>query len=141
MTNHERPDTWKKDLASLLEHLQRCEAAGMPGFPFMHYFPDWLLEELSAAGYTFQLRRACGHYVFLPRNPQHEEVQDMPKSQLLTEKVELDGRIAALRAEMSLPSFTLLPDDEQDRVASQLAWMTGYSKVLGERLAAFTTKA
>lgn len=98
MTNHERPDTWKKDLERLLEHLQRCEAAGMPGFPFMHYFPDWLLEELSAAGYTFQLRRACGHYVFLPRNPQHEGVQDMPKSQLLTEKVELDGRIAALRA-------------------------------------------
>lgn len=62
-------------------------------------------------------------------------------SQLLTEKVELDGRIATLRAEMSLPAFALLPDDEQDRVAAQLAWMTGYSKVLGERLAAFTTKA
>lgn len=65
----------------------------------------------------------------------------MSKSELLTEKVELDARIAILRAEMSLPSFSLLPGSEQDLMASQLAWMTGYSKVLGERIAAFTTKA
>lgn len=76
MTSRERPSTWRKDLERLLEHLQRCEAAGMPGFSFMYYFPDWLLEELSAAGYTVQLRRACGHYVFLPRNPHREEVQN-----------------------------------------------------------------
>ena len=42
---------------------------------------------------------------------------------------------------MSRPAFAFLPGDEQDRVASQLAWMTGYSKVLGERIAAFTTNA
>ncbi len=65
----------------------------------------------------------------------------MSKSKLLTEKVELDARIAILRAEMSLPSFALLPGSEQDLVASQLAWMTSYSKVLGERIAAFATKA
>lgn len=65
----------------------------------------------------------------------------MSKSKLLTEKVELDERIAVLRTEMSRPAFAFLPGDEQDRVASQLAWMTGYSKVLGERIAAFTTKA
>lgn len=62
-------------------------------------------------------------------------------SRVLTEKVELDERIGKLVAFFDTPIFSGLPEAERGRLRAQHTAMADYSKILGERIAAFTTNA
>ena len=62
-------------------------------------------------------------------------------SRVLSEKVELDERIGKLAAFFNMPVFAGLNETEKARMRAQHAAMTDYSKILGERIAAFTTNA
>lgn len=62
-------------------------------------------------------------------------------SRVLAEKVELDERIAKLAVFFQTPTFAGVNPDEQRRMQAQHAAMSYYSKILGERISAFTSKA
>jgi hypothetical protein len=60
------------------------------------------------------------------------------QQRVVTEKAELDDKLAKLGAFGSTPLFASLPADEQGRLNRQHSLMEQYSAVLGERIAAFT---
>lgn len=60
------------------------------------------------------------------------------QQRVVTEKEDLDAKLAALRAFFSTPTFAGLPEAERSRMVKQAGFMDGYSGVLGERIAAFT---
>ncbi len=63
------------------------------------------------------------------------------QQRVVTEKAELDDKISRLRPFLASETFKALPNDEQERLQTQLALMCSYSDVLGERIAAFTPPA
>ena len=66
------------------------------------------------------------------------------QQRVVEEKAELDGKARKLRDFMGLgnfipkPAYVALPDDEKERMTEQLFHMEEYSRVLGERISAFT---
>lgn len=64
------------------------------------------------------------------------------QQRVVDEKAELDTKLEKLTEFVANnPIFPSLPDDERDRLVRQRILMDGYSKVLGERIAAFPTAA
>lgn len=59
------------------------------------------------------------------------------QQRVLTEKADLDERLAKLLAFVQTPTFSSLSEAEQSRLRNQARFMDGYSAVLGERIAAF----
>lgn len=61
------------------------------------------------------------------------------QQRVIDEKKELDGRLTKLSAFISSENFHLIVDDanERYRMHNQERFMLGYSRVLGERIAAF----
>ena len=59
------------------------------------------------------------------------------QERVVTEKSELDMKIAKLTPFLDNEMFKTLPTDEQSRLSRQLSIMQNYSQVLGERIAAF----
>lgn len=59
------------------------------------------------------------------------------QQRVVIEKAELDEKIAKLKAFMDTPQCFALPFAETTRLARQHALMVDYSRVLGERIAAF----
>ena len=60
------------------------------------------------------------------------------QQRVIDEKAELDEKLVKLGAFISSSSvFLSLPEDEQLRLKTQAMHMSSYSKVLGERIAAF----
>lgn len=61
------------------------------------------------------------------------------QQRVVDEKTELDFKRTALSVFIDTnPIFTTLPDDERGRLLSQHHVMAEYSRILGERIAAFT---
>jgi len=56
---------------------------------------------------------------------------------VVIEKAELDIRLRSLSEFFEKPEYVCLPAAEQNRMARQSAVMLEYSKILGERIAAF----
>jgi hypothetical protein len=56
----------------------------------------------------------------------------------VTEKAELDEKLTKLREFLSTKTFAGLDEAERDRLKVQASYMTAYSRVLGERIAAFS---
>lgn len=76
--------------------------------------------------------------------PTETEVMDEPiqprpdyQQRVIEEKAELDGKIARLLAFRTTTLFLDQPKEEQDRLNQQAYFMTRYSDVLGQRIAAF----
>lgn len=65
--------------------------------------------------------------------------EEMPEFQqrVHVEKSELDAKIDKLRSFHETATFANLGIHEQGRLTLQLEYMCGYSRVLGERIAAF----
>lgn len=61
------------------------------------------------------------------------------QQRVIDEKAELDERLAKLNAFIDGPKWGTVPDAEQLRMLRQSRLMMGYSSVLGERIAAFTS--
>ncbi len=59
------------------------------------------------------------------------------QERVVTEKKELDEKIEKLDAFLHGAIYRTLAQGEQERLTRQLCHMTLYSKVLGERIAAF----
>lgn len=61
------------------------------------------------------------------------------QQRVIDEKTDLDAKIEKLTefTDATNHLFTTLPEDEQVRLGRQLAIMTDYSKVLGERISFF----
>jgi len=60
------------------------------------------------------------------------------QQRVVDEKTELDDKREKLSAfKASNPLYVKLPEDEQHRLSRQLAVMTEYSEILGERIGAF----
>lgn len=59
------------------------------------------------------------------------------EERVVAEKAELDEKCTKLTAFTFTGIFAELPSDERDRLNRQHAIMEQYSKVLGERIAAF----
>jgi hypothetical protein len=59
------------------------------------------------------------------------------QQRVVTEKAELDEKLAKLLAFFQTPIFAGLSEAEQTRLRNQARFMDGYSAVLGERIAAF----
>ena|SRR5665647_1341587 len=57
---------------------------------------------------------------------------------VVDEKVQLDDKLAKLKAFGSTPLFDSLPTEEKQRLTEQEMHMRGYSEVLGARIAAFS---
>jgi hypothetical protein len=83
------------------------------------------------------------YYPFVtPRNyrrPPAQEINMEPYQQrVIDEKAELDEKLAKLRAfTEDTEKFTRLDKNEQERMTRQKSYMAEYSRVLGERIAAF----
>lgn len=58
------------------------------------------------------------------------------KEDLIKEQQELDARIAELHKYMASPAGAILPAEETVRLQNQVYYMSMYSQVLGERIAA-----
>jgi hypothetical protein len=80
---------------------------------------------------------------YLLKQRLHEAANPVPpvvttfQQRVENEKAELDTKIAALGAFFGTAVFAGLPEAERARMSSQHAAMTEYSRVLGERIAAF----
>jgi len=59
------------------------------------------------------------------------------EERVVEEKKDLDGKIARLKTFVGSETFATLDEDEQDRLEEQLVVMHDYSRILGERIAAF----
>lgn len=62
--------------------------------------------------------------------PAHEQ-------RVVIEKAELDERLSKLSAFFGTPIFTGLDEEERERLAAQARAMGDYSRILGDRIAAF----
>jgi hypothetical protein len=60
------------------------------------------------------------------------------QQRVIAEKAELDVRLRSLRAYMETGQFGYLDAPERDRQKRQGYAMAEYSRILGERIAAFT---
>jgi hypothetical protein len=60
------------------------------------------------------------------------------QQRVVTEKAELDEKLAKLLAFFQSPTFRTLTEAEQSRLRNQARFMDGYSAILGERIAAFS---
>lgn len=56
---------------------------------------------------------------------------------MVDEKTELDEKIGNLQTFAAGKVFTSLPEQEQERMIAQFSHMQDYSRILGERIAAF----
>lgn len=61
------------------------------------------------------------------------------QERVVAEKAELDAKLAKLRAFLFTDLFETLDSDTQGLLWKQAGHMYNYSKVLGERIAAFST--
>ena len=61
------------------------------------------------------------------------------QQRVVDEKQELDEKIGKLMPFLMTSIFENLDEAEQERMIRQLHLMSGYSEVLGERIAAFPT--
>ena len=59
------------------------------------------------------------------------------QERVVAEKAELDDKIAKLIAFRDSPTFNTLDPNEQSRLTDQQVTMQQYSRILGERIAAF----
>jgi hypothetical protein len=59
------------------------------------------------------------------------------QERVVQEKKELDEKLAKLDAFGRTDFYKTLPDDEQGRLNRQHSFMEEYSRILGERIAAF----
>lgn len=59
------------------------------------------------------------------------------QQRVVTEKAELDEKLAKLMAFLGTPTYAGLSEAERSRLRSQSFFMVGYSAVLGERIDAF----
>jgi len=59
------------------------------------------------------------------------------KDRVVAEKAELDEKIGKLQTFATGPIFDKLPPEEKGRMHNQFSVMQDYSKILGERIAAF----
>ena len=59
------------------------------------------------------------------------------QQRVVDEKTELDGKLEKLQAFMFTSIHDGLPEDEKTRLKEQSVHMASYSRVLGERIAAF----
>ena len=59
------------------------------------------------------------------------------QQRVIDEKAELDKKLAKLSEFVTTPLFASLPADEQGRLNRQHSVMEEYSRILGERIAAF----
>lgn len=59
------------------------------------------------------------------------------QQRVVEEKAELDEKIGRLRVYIASPAFSAVYAAEQDRMQEQLAAMSNYSFILGERIKAF----
>ena len=59
------------------------------------------------------------------------------QQRVVEEKTELDEKIRKLGSFLTTSMFKDLPGDEQTRLSSQWGIMMSYSRILGERIAAF----
>lgn len=59
------------------------------------------------------------------------------QQRVVTEKAELDEKLAKLLAFFQTPIFAGLSEAEQSRLRNQARFMDGYAAVLEERIAAF----
>lgn len=62
------------------------------------------------------------------------------QQRVIEEKVELDAKLVKIRAFFGTPLFSILKEPEQDRLHRQAGYMSCYSAVLDERIAAFAEK-
>lgn len=60
------------------------------------------------------------------------------QERVIAEKAELDERLAKLRAFFETEAFTELDNAEIERLQRQAVFMSAYSEVLRERIAAFS---
>lgn len=68
----------------------------------------------------------------------HKEKQMQPhQERVVTEKKELDEKIEKLKAFFDNPIYLNVPEAEGIRLQKQFGSMEEYSKILGERIAAF----
>lgn len=65
--------------------------------------------------------------------------QHLYQLRVVEEKVELDGRLTRLGLFIGSDKFHELPEAERERLTRQWQHMSGYSQVLGDRIAAFGT--
>lgn len=63
------------------------------------------------------------------------------QQRVVDEKTALDDKISRLTPFVQGEKFKTLPEDEQERMNRQCALMADYSRVLGERIAAFPADA
>ena len=61
------------------------------------------------------------------------------QQRVITEKADLDEKLVKLIAFFQTPVFADLSEAERSRMRNQARFMDGYSAVLGERIAAFTS--
>jgi len=59
------------------------------------------------------------------------------QQRVVSEKVELDDRLSKLSAFFGTPTFSNLDEREKERLTVQASIMGDYSRILGERIAAF----
>jgi hypothetical protein len=59
------------------------------------------------------------------------------QQRVVAEKAELDGKLDKLKAFLVADSFVAVNNAEQDRLLRQAKAMGEYSKILGERIAAW----
>lgn len=59
------------------------------------------------------------------------------QQRVVNEKAELDRKLYLLIMFLDGETFKTLPSEEQERMQQQLGVMKEYSKILGERVAAF----
>jgi hypothetical protein len=61
------------------------------------------------------------------------------QQRVIAEKAELDVKLRALRAFFETGTYGSLPKEERNRQQRQCYAMADYSRILGERIAAFTS--
>jgi hypothetical protein len=59
------------------------------------------------------------------------------QQRVVDEKAELDSRLEKFNLFFGTATFAFLPDEEKERLFQQQAHMSAYSRILGERIAAF----
>lgn len=60
------------------------------------------------------------------------------QERIVAEKAALDEKLEKLNIFKQGQVFASLPDEERGRLITQSVYMAGYSRILGERIVAFT---
>ncbi|KVD35441.1 hypothetical protein WI84_16360 [Burkholderia ubonensis] len=89
------------------------------------YYAEWMPFQKGQTAKTEQAEKAAASVLA----PHQQRVVD--------EKAGLDERLSKLNAFFGTPIFTGLDEDERERLSEQARVMGEYSRILGDRIAAF----